>query len=77
MEEAVLFEAFVAGAEELNAALIAFACLADRDDRDGAHQAQQRAFHPLVALVRPFQSRFRDTVDDRFADTFPRLLWSV
>src|SRR3546814_4444507 len=44
MQEAVFFEAFVAGAEKLNAALVALAALADRDDGDCAHQAQQRAF---------------------------------
>src|SRR3546814_2918857 len=47
MQEAVFFEAFVAGAEKLNAALVALAALADRDDGDCAHQAQQRAFYAL------------------------------
>src|SRR3546814_6842743 len=65
MQEAVFFEAFVAGAEKLNAALVALAALADRDDGDCAHQAQQRAFYALVALVRALERGFGDAVNDR------------
>src|SRR3546814_19529609 len=71
MQEAVFFEAFVAGAEKLNAALVALAALADRDDGDCAHQAQQRAFYALVALVRALERGFGDAVNDRLADTLP------
>src|SRR3546814_4777167 len=69
--EAVFFEAFVAGAEKLNAALVALAALADRDDGDCAHQAQQRAFYALVALVRALERGFGDAVNDRLADPLP------
>ncbi len=41
MKEAVLFEAFITWAEQLDTALLALAILADRDDLDGAHEAQQ------------------------------------
>src|SRR3546814_9355041 len=71
MQEAVFFEAFVAGAAKLNAALVALAALADRDDGDCAHQAQQRAFYALVALVRVLERGFGDAVNDRLADTLP------
>src|SRR3546814_8787653 len=71
MQEAVFFEAFVAGAEKLNAALVALAALADRDDGDCAHQAHQRAFYALVALVRPLERGFGDAVNDRLADPLP------
>src|SRR3546814_5766143 len=71
MQEAVFFEAFVAGAEKLNAALVALAALADRDDGDCAHQAQQRAFYALVALVRALERGFGDAVNDRLADPLP------
>src|SRR3546814_10935544 len=71
MQEAVFFEAFVAGAEKLNAALVALAALADRDDGDCAHQAQQRAFYALVALVRALERGFGDAVNDRRADPLP------
>src|SRR3546814_16691277 len=71
MQEAVFFEAFVAGAEKLNAALVALAALADRDDGDCDHQAQQRAFYALVALVRALERGFGDAVNDRLADPLP------
>src|SRR3546814_6100980 len=71
MCEAVFFEAFVAGAEKLNAALVALAALADRDDGDCAHQAQQRAFSALVALVRALERGFGAAVNDRLADSPP------
>src|SRR3546814_1080552 len=71
MQEAVFFEAFVAGAEKLNAALVALAALADRDDGDCAHKAQQRAFYALVALVRALERGFGDAVNDRLADPLP------
>src|SRR3546814_10851748 len=71
MQEAVFFEAFVAGAEKLNAALVALAALADRDDGDSAHQAQQRALYALVALVRALERGFGDAVNDRLADPLP------
>jgi hypothetical protein len=45
--------------------------LADRDDRDGAHQAQQRAFYALIALVRALERALGDAVDDRLADPLP------
>src|SRR3546814_13198304 len=70
-QEAVFFEASVAGAEKLNAALVALAALADRDDGDCAHQAQQRAFYALVALVRALERGFGDAVNDRLADPLP------
>src|SRR3546814_4707870 len=71
MQEAVFFEAFVAGAEKLNAALVALAALAVRYDGDCAHQAQQRAFYELVALVRALERGFGDAVNDRLADPLP------
>src|SRR3546814_15752151 len=71
MQEAVFFEAFVAGAEKLKAALVALAALADRDDGDCAHQAQQRAFYELVALVRALERGFGDAVNDGLADPLP------
>src|SRR3546814_19014863 len=71
MQEAVFFEAFVAGAEKLNAALVALAALADRHDGDCAHQAQQRAFYALVVLVRALERGFGDAVNDRRADRLP------
>src|SRR3546814_9936825 len=61
----------VAGAEKLNAALVALAALADRDDGVCAHQAQQRAFYALVALVRALERGFGDAVNDRLADPLP------
>src|SRR3546814_12612583 len=64
MQEAVFFEAFVAGAAKLNAALVALAALADRDDGDCAHQAQQRACYALVALVRALVAGVGDPVND-------------
>src|SRR3546814_18044789 len=70
MQESVFFEAFVAGAEKLNAALVALAALADRDDGDCDHQAQQRAFYALVALVSALERGFGDAVNDRLADSF-------
>src|SRR3546814_12094804 len=72
MPEAVFFEAFVAGAEKLNAALVALAALADRDDGDCAHHAQQRAFDALVALVRALERGFGDAVNARTAAPLPR-----
>src|SRR3546814_19884231 len=71
MQEAVFFEAFVAGAEKLNAALVALAALADRDDGACAHQAPQRAFYALVSLVRALERGFGDAVNDRLAYPIP------
>src|SRR3546814_13799470 len=71
MQESVFVESFVAGAEKLNAALVALAALADRDDGDCDHQAQQRAFYALVALVRALERGFGDAVNDRPADPLP------
>src|SRR3546814_19558115 len=71
MQEVVVFEAFVAGAEKLNAALVALAALADRDDGDRAHQAQQRACYALVALLRALESGYDDAVNERQADPLP------
>src|SRR3546814_17265553 len=71
MEEAGWCEACGAGAEKLNAALVALAALADRDDGDCAHQAKQRAFYALVALVRALERGFGDAVNDRLADPLP------
>ena len=71
MEEAVLFEAFVARAEELDAPLEALVALPDGDDRDRAHKAQQRALDTLIALVRALERGFGDAVDDRLADPIP------
>src|SRR3546814_9399665 len=73
MQEAVFCEAFGAGAEKLNAALVALAALADRDDGDCAHQAQQRAFYALVALVRALERGVGDAVNDRLADPLPEI----